>query len=63
MGRLAIPPAPTYNSLLPDEGTRHADEASPSLVTAMLVGGKEASRGIIIGERFCPLCTCPWNIT
>jgi hypothetical protein len=29
----------------------------------MLVRGREASRGIIIGEMFCPPCTCPWNIT
>jgi hypothetical protein len=63
MGRLAIPPAPAYSSEPPDEGTRHASEASSGLVAAMHVGGREASRIIVIGERFCPLCTCPWNIT
>jgi hypothetical protein len=43
-------------------GTRHAGEVLFGLVTAMLVVGREASRGVIIGERFYPLCTCPWNI-
>jgi hypothetical protein len=33
------------------------------LIVVVLVRGKEASQGIVIGERFCPLCTCPWNIT
>jgi hypothetical protein len=57
MGRLAIPPAPAYSSWSPDEGTRHAGEAPSGLVVVMLVGGREASRGIITGERFYPLCT------
>jgi hypothetical protein len=65
MGRLAlaIPPASAYSSWLPNVGTRHAGEAPSDLVTTMLVGGREASRCVVIGERFYPLYTCPWNIT
>jgi hypothetical protein len=63
MGRLAIPPAPAYSSQPPDEGTRHASEAPSGLVMTMLVRGREASRGVVSSERFCPLCTCPRNIT
>jgi hypothetical protein len=57
MGRPAIPPALAYNSSPPDEGTRHASVAPSGLATVMLVREREASQGVIIGERFCPLCT------
>jgi hypothetical protein len=43
MGRLDIPPATAYSSQPPNEGTRHAGEASSSLVMTMLVRGREAS--------------------